>query len=154
MRTPSPLIPAVLCLVLLASACGDDTDPRVDELASEVAAGAEREAELRSRVEQLEGLIAEDADGEDPLAPVREQLSELRTEVDALTGTLADGEAERSDAVESLAGDIVRLDQRLGELQGSLTGIGEDIGLLTDEVSSLETQLRTHREQSDAHGGG
>jgi chromosome segregation ATPase len=140
MRTPSPLIPAVLCLALLASACGDDTDPRVDELASEVAAGAEREAELRSRVEQLEGLIAEDADGEDPLAPVREQLSELRTEVDALTGTLA--------------GDIVRLDQRLGELQGSLTGIGEDIGLLTDEVSSLETQLRTHREQSDAHGGG
>lgn len=154
MRTPSPLIPAVLCLALLASACGDDTDPRVDELASEVAAGAEREAELRSRVEQLEGLIAEDAEGEDPLAPVREQLSELRTDVDTLSGTLADGEAERSDEVESLAGDIVRLDQRLAELQASLTGIGEDIAFITDSVSKLDKQLEVHEGRDDAHGGG
>lgn len=147
MRIPSPLIPATLCLALLASACGGDdtTAPRLDELESRVSASAEREDELLRRVDELESLLAaDDTDGEDPLGKVRARIVTLEEDLSALMKSTATGDDERAAELEKLAGDIVRLDQKLGQVQASMTGLTERLDLLTDELSSLEAQFKAH----------
>lgn len=153
MRTPSPLLPVLACLALVASACGggdDELAARVDELAAAVEQSSEVEESLRTRVEELEALLAEDPDGsdEDPLADLRSRVAALREDLDRVDAAVADGEGSRNQAVDALRSDVVALDQKLGELRGSLSALTERVDLLTDELNSLEAQFKAHD-----HGG-
>lgn len=151
MRTPT--LPALaLAAVLVTAGCSgdDEPDPVVAELESELAASREAQVSLESRVSDLEALIAEETSGdEDPLADLRSRLLDLREDLDGLSSTVTAGEAERTDEVESLAGDVVRLDQRLAQLQSSLTTLSERVDFLTDEISKLDARIDNHDHPKD-----
>lgn len=150
---PRPVRYLLAALVLAVSGCstsGDDA--ATTTLRAELDAAQEQQRQLRERVADLEEALApDDRPTEDPLSGLEERLDGLEAAVEELTsGLRAEAEA-RGAAVAGFDEDVAALDNRLAELQAGVAELRGAVQELTDELASLETQFKAHRDDDSRH---
>ena len=124
-----------------------DIDKLVDQVADlevEVARidGLESDLEdLKATVEDIEGKLADYATKED----LEEATLDIKGDIEVLNNSL--GKLE--DRVEALETSVEDLESGLGELQGQIPGILEDIKAAQDSASSALGNIRSLREAFD-----
>lgn len=151
-RRVTASVPLLLCLAVAAGCSTSAEDATTTALRGELDEARTQQQQLEERVGELEEALAPtEGATEDPLAALDARLDDLD---DALAQLAAAVEAEsqaRAGAVSAVDDEVAGIDQRLADLQAVVVELRGAVQELTDEVSSLEAQFKTHRGDDTRH---
>lgn len=149
MRTSLLLTLAAVTVLTACRAPAADTAGLRDA----VEAQAQAQESMRSRLAELDQQVSSllSIDAASQLRTLGVAVDDVATEVASIRTDLDDGLRTASEDRTDLRGDLSAVSASLDDLTSTVNALRASLELLDEDLGSLETQFRTHRDDPDAH---